>query len=81
LTLGICSIVVIWSALGRDAFMRTLVSAVVAAGLASLNFWIIRSTDGWLWLGVTALVWTEITILMWLIRTEGYRFVSEKRPD
>jgi hypothetical protein len=76
-TLGVCSVVVIWATLGRDAFARTIVSALAAAGLAWLNFWVIQSSDGLLWLGMTLIVWAEVTILMWLIRAEGYRFVSE----
>lgn len=76
-TLGVCSLVVVWSTLGRDALMRTVVSALVTAGLASLNYWIIRSEIGWLWLTMTLLVWGQTMVLMWLIRIEGFRFVTE----
>ncbi len=75
-TLGCCSIIVIWSALGKNAFARTLASTLCGAALAALNYWFVEDRRGMLWVTVTVVVWIETMILMWLVRLEGYRFVS-----
>lgn len=76
-TLGISSVVVIWSTLGNNAFQRTIVSAFVAFGLALLNRMMLDSGPReWVWIAVTLLVWAKITVLMWLVRIQGYRFVA-----
>ena len=74
--LGCCSVIVIWSTLGKNALARMLASTLSGTGMAALNFWFVDGSGGWLWVVVTVVVWIEITMLMWLVRLEGYRFVS-----
>ena len=81
ISLGLCSLVVTWSTLGRDALARTLVASVLAVGLAALNYAIIRVEDGWIWLTMTLIVWSETTVLMWLCRLEGLRFLRSARES
>gem|GEM_PF-5699596 len=79
LTLGVCSIVVVWATLGRAPAIRTVTSLLVAVGLAFANSYIESSSIGWFWIAVTMILWLQITILMWLVRGEGYRFVTSNR--
>ena len=77
ISLGLCSLVVIWATLGRSAHLRTALSTIAVAAICFLNPWedIPDPDSGWFWACITIFVWLQVNMLMWSLRWEGYRFV------
>ena len=81
-TLSINAIVNVWATMGRTAVWRVLVSAVTAAAVSALGFWLAGRFTGLHRIGMLAtfmvLSWLSSVIHLLLLRRDGYRFVRRQ---